>query len=66
MSAAAPTLSPLAQRLKEMRDMRAYWASHIDRQTEGFGPGDAAHMLQISERACQQVARDIISAGVAP
>lgn len=63
---AAPTLSPLAQRLQEMRDMRAYWAGHIDRQTEGYGPDDAATMLQISERACQQVARDIIAAGVQP
>ena len=63
---AGPTLSPLAQRLQEMRDMRAYWLSHIDRQTEGYGPDDALTMLQISERACQQVARDIIAAGVQP
>ena len=30
-AAAAYTPSPLAKRLQEMREMRAYWAGHIDR-----------------------------------
>lgn len=67
MSAApTPALSPLGQRLKDLREMRAYWASHVDRQTEGYGPADAADMLKISDRSCRQVAGAIIAEGLQP
>lgn len=63
---ATATESPVAQRLREMREMRAYWLAHIDRQTEGYGPDDPAVMLEHATNACSQVAGAIIGQGVQP
>lgn len=65
MSATTPTLSPLAQRLQEMRAMRAYWLAHIDNQAAGYAASDPAEMLAIADRDCRQVAAAIIAPGVA-
>lgn len=66
MSGAAHPESPLARRLREMREMRAYWLRNCDEPTQGYGPDDPAVMLEHATNACSQVAGRIISEGVQP